>query len=150
MVANYFGAYTLSAFGTALRGHDVFLVDLFGLHKYMDETLVCDGVQYVLLPLLGRFKLEEGKRYHVTPLAEQSSSGLNFKLCLSRLVDLRVAQGATHDPVFTDARGIPLNSCLLKQKLLDRLVKIQAQTADPPVIGAHIIVYEEYDIFFFV
>lgn len=125
--ATYVGAYALSAFGAALRGHEVFLVDLFGLRKYMSEKLVCDGQPYVLLPLLGRFKREDGERYHLTPLAAKSSSGLNFKLWLSRLVDLRVAQGASHGPAFADSRGVPLSSRWLEQELLDRLFRIQAQ-----------------------
>jgi len=62
------GAYALIAFGGSFRGNDVFLTDLFGLRKYLEELAQKD---YVVIPLLGRFKGEQHARYHLQPLAHQ-------------------------------------------------------------------------------
>jgi len=49
------GAYALIAFGGSFRGNEVFLTDLFGLRKYLGE---CQGKDFVVIPLLGRFKTQ--------------------------------------------------------------------------------------------
>jgi len=35
-----------------------------------------NGSRYVIIPLLGRFKTEDGEQYHLTPLAFQTNSGI--------------------------------------------------------------------------
>ncbi len=72
------GAYALIAFGGSFRGHEVFLVDTFGLIKYAQKKLRERGQDFVMVPLLGQYKTENVDRYHLTPLALRSASGLEF------------------------------------------------------------------------
>jgi hypothetical protein len=74
------GAYCCIAFGGSFRGHEVFLVDLYGLTKYSDSDLDLSGVPYLIIPLLGRFKNETGERYHLTPMVATTSSGIQIGL----------------------------------------------------------------------
>ncbi len=72
------GAYAIIAFYGSFRGSKVFLIDLHGLQKYLfnrDEP----EQDFVIIPLLGRFKGETGDRYHLTPLASKTSLGLKVK-----------------------------------------------------------------------
>jgi len=48
------GAFCLIAFCGSFRGPELFLVDLFGLHKYgKAELRTTGGKEYVIVPLLG-------------------------------------------------------------------------------------------------
>jgi len=84
------GAYALIAFGGSFRGHEVFLVDTFGLVKYASQRLSEKGMEFVMIPLLGRYKTENAERYHLTPLALRSKSGLEFGRWVSRLADAKM------------------------------------------------------------
>lgn len=44
------GAYGLIAFGGSFRGHEVFLIDTFGLIKYASQRLVEKGQEYNMVP----------------------------------------------------------------------------------------------------
>lgn len=63
------GAFSVIAFCGSFRGPEVFLVDLYGLCKYLEDGTGTVGVECVIIPLLGRFKNEIGEQYHLTPLA---------------------------------------------------------------------------------
>jgi len=52
------GAYSVIAFCGSFRGPEVFMTDLFGLIKYGEERLTAGDKEYVMIPLLGRFKNE--------------------------------------------------------------------------------------------
>jgi hypothetical protein len=79
------GAYAITAFCGSFRGPEVYLVDLHGLRKYLLQSPEL-AQDHVIVPLLGRFKGETGERYHLTPLASETSSGLKVKEWLKRLV----------------------------------------------------------------
>ncbi len=72
------GAYALIAFGGSFRGHEVFLVDTYGLIKYAHQKLEERGLSFVIVSLLGKYKTENAERYHLTPLALRSDSGLEY------------------------------------------------------------------------
>jgi hypothetical protein len=63
------GAYACIAYGGSFRGDEVFHTDLWGLLKYSKTPLIENNLPYVLIPLLGRFKNEDGEHYHLIPLA---------------------------------------------------------------------------------
>jgi hypothetical protein len=82
------GAYSLIAFCGSFQGPEVFLVDLHGLMKYMKDEPKYREKEYVIIPLLGRFKNELGEQYHLTPLIRETKSGLKLKLWVSRLIEV--------------------------------------------------------------
>jgi len=65
----YIGAFACIAYRGSFRGNEVFLIDLSALVKYGTMELVEDSQCYMIIPLLGRFKNEDGEKYHLTPLA---------------------------------------------------------------------------------
>ncbi len=138
------GAYSLIAFGGSFRGHEVFLVDTFGLVKYAQKRLVERGQEFVIVPLLGRNKTENADRYHRTPLALQSASGLEFGRWVSRLADAKKMQGLSHGPAFSDDRQRVIDPRWLETEILDRFRFIQEKR--PTVIPPEVQVYEEFGI----
>jgi hypothetical protein len=138
------GAFSIIAFCGSFRGHKVFLVDLHGLIKYAGMDLVEGGHNYVIVPLLGRFKNEYGERYHLTPLTWETASGLPLGTWVSRLVQLKVSQSLVRGPAFSNRRGQPLDSRWLELEILDRLHAIQG--SNPDLIAADMNVHEDYEI----
>jgi hypothetical protein len=142
--ATLLGAYSAVAFCGSFRGHEVFLVDLHGLIKYSQSHLVEDGLCYRIVPLLGRFKNEDGERYHLTPLAERTASGIELGVWVGRLVDLKLLQGLDRGPAFSNRVGQPIDTRWLELEILDRLHLIQGER--PDLIPQDVNVHDEYGI----
>jgi len=70
------GAFICIAFCGSFRGGEVSLVDCAGLRSYFNAPQDPNLPDHVIIPLLGRFKGEIGSRYHLTPLATRTSSGI--------------------------------------------------------------------------
>lgn len=138
------GSYALIAFGGSFRGHEVFLVDTFGIIKYAQKRLVERGQEFTMVPLLGRYKTENADRYHLTPLAVRSTSGLEFGKWVARLADAKRAQGLSHGPAFSDERGQTVDPRWIEMEILDRFRIIQEKRSG--VIPAEVQVYEEFGI----
>lgn len=98
------GAYSAIAFCGSFRGPEVFLVDLYGLRKYLYRPPQ-EVSDFVIIPLLGKFKGETGERYHLTPLASTTSSGIRVREWVERLVLARAHEGWQHGPAFCDFAG---------------------------------------------
>jgi hypothetical protein len=79
------GAYAAFAFCGSFRGPEVFLVDLHGLIKYTQENFQVDGKDFIIVPLLGRFKNELGDQYHLIPSLRLRNRGSRSNFGLSIL-----------------------------------------------------------------
>jgi len=119
------GAYAIIAFCGSLRGSEVFLMDLCGLRKYLWEPLSPEAPPHVVIPLLGQFKGEQNTRYHLTPLAAETKSGLKVRTWVTRLVEVRVQEGRIQGPAFCNAQGGIARSRDYKFALKERLQSIQ-------------------------
>jgi len=135
------GAYALIAFGGSFRGNEVFLTDLFGLRKYLGE---CQGKDFVVIPLLGRFKGEQHSRYHLQPLAAVTSSGLQIRVWVERLVAVMDEGGRRQGPAFGDASGQVMSARVLEGALMERLQVVKDKR--PGVIPADVDCYEDFGI----
>jgi len=140
----FLGAVCCIAYGGSFRGNEVFLTDLFGLCKYAKIQLEEGGIPYVIVPLLGRFKNEEGEMYHLTPLAAKTRSGIPVGVWVRTLVDTKLQHPHTHGPAFSDRNGKKLDSHWLELELMDRLHRIQLRS--PELIPREVNVYEDYGI----
>jgi len=136
------GAFVVIAFCGSFRGNEVFLVDLFGVIKYLNSAEVEEGA--VIEPLLGRFKGETGERYHLTPLAAVTSSGIQVKLWLKRIVEIKEKRFCTHGPLFGDGKGAILKAKVKEMGLMDRLQSIK--DTQPGIIPSDVNVYEDFGI----
>jgi hypothetical protein len=135
------GAFVVIAYGGSLWGIEVFHTDLYGLLKYNSSPLAEGKHRYVLIPLLGSFKNEDGERYHLMPLAFATS---NISLWVERLVTLKKAQHQNRGPAFSDKHGRRLSAHWIEMEILDCLHLIQSE--QPEVISKEVNVYEEYGI----
>jgi len=110
----------------------------------VSQKLVKKGLEFVMVPLLGRYKTENAERYHLTPLVLRSASGLEFGRWVSRLADAKQMQGLTHRPAFSDDRGNVIDPRWVEMEILDRFRAIQEK--DSAIIKSDVQVYEEYGI----
>jgi len=140
----FVGAFCCIAFGGSFRGIEVFLTDLYGLRKYASMDLREGGLDCVIIPLLERFKNEEGEKYHLTPLAAQTASGIPIGRWVRRLAHLKSQHGQTHGPAFSDRMGNKIDPHWLELEIMDRLHRIQLKS--PDLIPRELNVYEEYGI----
>lgn len=103
-----------------------------------------NGSRYVIIPLLGRFKTEDGEQYHLTPLAFQTNSGIKIGTWVQRLVEVKAMHRQLHGPAFSDRCGKVLSSHWLEMEILDRLQEIQNR--DDDLIPKEVNVHEEYGL----
>jgi hypothetical protein len=96
------GAFIFIAFCGSFRGNKVFLTNPFGLAKYSVELAAAD---HVVVPLLGKYKGEAHHRYHLTPLAAVTNSGIEVRTWVGHLVEIQHAVGRSHGPAFGDWQG---------------------------------------------
>lgn len=138
------GAYSVICFCGSFRGPEVFLVDLFGLRKYISSPRQVDEGPYVIIPLLGRMKNEHGEKYHLTPLCATTSSGLEVEKWTKRLIATQEHFGRVKGPAFCTISGSVAHIRDYELDILDRLHSIQ--THHPELIPSDVNVYEEYGL----
>jgi hypothetical protein len=115
----YVGAFACITYGGSFRGNEVFLTNLSRLIKYAAMDLVEDGQRYVIVPLLGRLKNEDGEKYHLTPLAFDTASGIPIGRWVSRLAAVKQEQSLLWGPAFSDKWGKMLDAHWLEMEILD-------------------------------
>jgi len=137
------GAYSIIAFCGSFRGAEVFLVDLHGLRKHLEETQR-HRRDHVVIPLLGRFKGEQNSRYHLAPLASVTSSGLRVQAWVERLVEVREKEGRIQGPAFCDERGRIARAHSYEEWIMERLMRVQATI--PGAIPPEVDIYEQFGV----
>lgn len=136
--------YSIIAFCGSFRGHEVFLVDLFGLTKYETTFTLSNQTSYCMIPLLGKYKGESGERYHLTPLSSVTKSGLDLGLWVKRVCSHRREEHRQHGPVFADKWGNMVNPRVYEAVIHAKLQVIKDTRQD--LIPESVNVYEEYGI----
>lgn len=71
--------YVLCTFAAGLRGEEVPLLSLLGMRKFYAQSRAA-RTPHVALALQGRFKGEEGDRWHMIPIADNTRTGLPVRL----------------------------------------------------------------------
>jgi hypothetical protein len=133
------GAMAIIAFCGSFHGPEMFAIDLHGLRKYLQDTQVAGSKEYVIIPLLGRFKNELGNQSHLTPLVAQTKLGLKVK----QWVEARALEGRTRGGAFTERDG-SVRYTWYEREILDRFQTIQQR--HPDLIPADVQVSEEYSL----
>jgi hypothetical protein len=137
------GAYAILTFCCSLRGNETFLLDLAGLRSHIRNGLT--GInKHVSAPLLGRFKGEDGEKYHLLFMPPTTASGLKCRVWMERLVEQRTKEGRFRGPALCGTDGKVLNPGMLEVFLLELLVEIQNK--HPEIIDLSVDVYEEMGI----
>jgi hypothetical protein len=96
-----FQTYAVVAYVLSLRGREGLILDLEGLHRHWGAG---DGT-YVIVTLQGMVKGESNDRDHLLPCVPVTSSGVNVKRSLQRLMELKKSQGFVDGPAISDLGG---------------------------------------------
>ncbi len=88
-----FRGYLLVSFAGALRGGEGFMIEATSLCKMIDRGRNHREHPYVLIPLMGRFKSENGERNVLLALANESKSGLKIREVVESWVELLIEEG---------------------------------------------------------
>ena len=67
---------------TSLRGVEDFLLDLDGLIRYWNS----ERKDYIIIALLGKIKEESNNAAHLIPCVSITSSGINIREVIERLI----------------------------------------------------------------
>jgi len=133
------GAYVVIAFCGSFRG-------CFWLTCMEPKYLAAVDLppDTIIIPLLGRFKGETGERYHLTPLAAVTSSGIQVRSWVKRLVETKVSRGSVRGPLFGDEMGLVVKAKTIEMELMERLQGIKE--TEPGLIPLDLDVYEDFGI----
>jgi hypothetical protein len=96
-----FHTYAVVCYVLSLRGSEGLLLDLDGLHRHWGTG---DGT-YVVVTLQGTIKGESNDRDHLLPCVPVTSSGVDVKVSLERLMALKARKGFLDGPAISDLDG---------------------------------------------
>jgi hypothetical protein len=138
--------YSVITYASSLRGNEEFLLDLFGLRTHIGKGKNDPTDPHVVAPLLERLKKgEDGERYHMLLMVNETSSGLKIWTWLERLAALREEQGKFHGPPFDDGNGNIIASGIYETLFYEVLREIQEDCVD--LIPAEVDVGEVYGFY---
>ena len=141
-----YGTFFLLEFVLSLRSHEGFLIEAHGLishlHYGTDDT---EETKFVLIPLLGRFKNEDGERWHLMMSCAVTASGFKVRKWVDRLVRILVSEKNTNGPAFCDTNGKCLRYADMDEEF--QLQVEQVQMSYPNLIEPTIDVREWFSIF---
>jgi len=143
------GCFLLLGFVLSLRGNEGFMVEAHGLvshlHYGLEENLEEEeNVGFVVVPLLGRFKNEDGERWHLMLSVSRTGSGFEVRKWVERVAAILVDEGHTSGPAFCHANGRSFRSFEIDEELHNQLDKIQAD--NPRLIESKLDVREWFSI----
>ncbi len=138
------GSFYLIAFCCALRGEEVPLADMYGMIKHREDGERAKE-KHVVVVLLGRFKGETGENYHLMPIVDVTSHGLEPKKWIGRLLDIYASRGVNHGPLFRNRSGQRMKSSMLEPKFFERLELVKDMY--PQLMSSVDEISEEYGVY---
>jgi len=140
------GAFFLTGFVLSLRGNEGFMIEAHGLVSHLHYGLEeGDDTPYVVIPFLGRFKNEEGERWHLMISVGTTGSGFEVRKWIEQVAEILVQEGHNSGPVFCHSNGKSMKAFELDEELHAQLEKIQE--THPHLIEQKIDVTEWFSIF---
>lgn len=104
------------------------MVDLCGLRKYHKELTESGKLNHILILLLRRFKDEDNARYHLPPLALVTNFGLQVKLWVEKLLEVKTHEGRFQGPAFCGRQGNITESHVYQDAFVEQLQVIQSSS----------------------
>ncbi len=130
--------FSCIAFGGSFQGHKVFLI------KYAMKHHVEVSVPHVIIPLLGRFKTEDGNFATSFFSLHHVFKNPDRVMVAAFVVEVKQGQGLGHGPACSDCCGKPVSPHWVEMEDLDHLQHVQS--LKPDTVCADVNVYEEYGI----
>ena len=78
--------YFVVCFGASLRGCEGFMIERSDLIRHVNRGRMDRNFPHVVVPLLGRFKEETGKRSHLLIMTNKTNSGIAIMSWVERMV----------------------------------------------------------------
>ena len=133
-------------FVLSLRGNEGFLVEAHGLLSHLHYgTESEEPTPFVLIPLLGRFKGEEGERWHLMMSVSETQSGFKVRKWMERLVLFLRMENNVQGPAFCTRSGTPISYGDVEEEFHSQLEQIQI--LHPNFIEPSLNVREWFSIF---
>ena len=139
------GAALVVLAGGALRGGEVLLLEASELVKHRLDGRNHDEYPHVVVPLMGRFKNETGERNMMLALASTTSSGIEIRKWLERLIILllREGKGTAVGPALCEKEGTVMSRWKINGIIREALLRIQSETT---LIPADVDVANKFSI----
>ena len=143
------GCFMLLGFVLALRGSEGFMIEAHGLVSHLHHGVNNDDddteMPFIVIPLLGRFKNEEGERWHLMLSVSVTESGFEVRKWVERLAEVLVQEGHISGPAFCHKDGNCIKMWEIDEELHNQLEKVQL--TEPNLIEAKIDVTEWFSVF---
>ena len=141
------GSFLVIGFVCGLRGNEIFLVEAEGLQKMIIKGKVerVEKLQHVVIPLLGRFKNEDGERWHLMLSVSITNSKIQARVWIERLEEILRKEERGLGPAFCDTKGDMLKYSWLEERFIGELTRVQL--THPELIDAGIDIAEHFSIF---
>ena len=142
------GSFLVMSFVCALRGNEGFMLEGEGLYQMIkfgseeeDEKLA-----HVVLPLLGRFKNEDGEKWHVMVAVSTTGSGLKVRFWIERLVQVLVAENRISvGPAFCTNEGMMIDYWEMNNNFISEVELVQE--SHPNLLDQTIEIGDHFSIF---
>eukprot|EP00957_Ditylum_brightwellii_P082662 6285451-Ditylum_brightwellii.AAC.1 len=94
-----------------------FMMEVQKLLEHADQETVeeHEELRYMVIPLLGEFKGEQGKWWHLVLIADMTKSGFQPRLWTDQVILLLKAEGDTSGPVMCHEDGTLISSSLMEE-----------------------------------
>jgi hypothetical protein len=140
-----FHTYVTVCYVVSLRGCEGFLLDLAGLNRKFNAG----GNRYVVIALLGKIKGESDDRDHLLPCVPITSSGIDVRSSVSRLMEFKQSRGHTDGPAISDLNGRVFSHRVMNDALLELLEELFDSHRDlfPPSIGSKDMLRERVQVY---
>ena len=139
------GNFLLLGFVLSLRGNEGFMVEAHGLQSHRDCGRSEGRDSHVVIPLLGRFKNEDGERWHLMVAAAETSSGFKVRQWVDLLVEVLRRERRKEGPAFCKEDGTMISPQAMDAEFVKQLQKVQE--IRPDLIAPSIDVGQHYSIF---
>ena len=141
------GSFLLIGFVCALRGNEIFLVEAEGLQSMIGKGRVESEtkLEHVAIPLLGRFKNEEGERWHIMVSVSITNSKFHVRKWIEMLVEVLKEEDRGLGPAFCDVKGEMIRYSWIDEKFIDEVKRVQE--SHPNLIDPGVDVAEHFSIF---
>ena len=142
------GAAFVILFGGALRGGEVLLLEASELCKRIGDGRMHRPAPHVLVPLMGRFKGENGERNVLLALSSVTDNGrIPIRRWVERLAATLMHEGKHRSvgPALCNQTGYVLHQSELNKELWEMLRKIQISR--PDLCGEDLEIENKYKVF---
>jgi hypothetical protein len=137
------GAFYTVAFGLALRGEEVPLIELRGIKRHWEQSMQHE-TPHVVISLLGRFKNDIGECYHLMPLLAETPRGLKPARWVERVLNAYAERNIQSGYMFRNPDGSRLKAKTMEPMFHLRLAVVQRRS--PLLISQEVDVEEEYGV----